>query len=104
VRELRNCLERAAALSQSDMLEPAQFPFVSAKKDQQAAGPDQPTVPATVITMSLEDIEREHILRVLADREGNRERAAAVLGISTRTLYRKLREYEACEARRAAIQ
>jgi DNA-binding NtrC family response regulator len=95
VRELRNCLERAAALSQDDMLGPAQFPLLSATKGHQPAGPNQPTVPANVITMSLEDIEREHILRVLADRDGNRERAAAVLGISTRTLYRKLREYEA---------
>ena len=95
VRELRNCLERAAALSQNDLLESAQFPFLSAKPDQQAAGTNKPAVPANLITMSLEDIEREHILRILADRDGNRERAAAVLGISTRTLYRKLREYEA---------
>jgi transcriptional regulator with PAS, ATPase and Fis domain len=95
VRELRNCLERAAALSQSDMLEPSQFSFLSAKKDQQPAAPDKLAVPANVVTMSLEEIEREHILRILADRDGNRERAAAVLGISTRTLYRKLREYEA---------
>src|SRR4030095_7176246 len=43
VRELRNCLERAAALSQTDMLGPAQFPFLSAKKDQQPAAPNQPT-------------------------------------------------------------
>ena len=98
VRELRNCLERAAALSQSEILEPAQFPFLLAKKDHPAAHPNQPTLPVTVTTMSLEDVEREHILRVLADREGNRERAAAILGISTRTLYRKLREYEAADA------
>ena len=97
VRELRNCLERAAALSQSEILEPAQFPFLG-KKDHAAARPNQPIVPATVMTMSLEDVEREHILRVLSDREGNRERAAAILGISTRTLYRKLREYEAQDA------
>ena len=45
------------------------------------------------IAATLEDLEREHILRVLAESEGNRERAAAILGISSRTLYRKLREY-----------
>jgi len=43
---------------------------------------------------TLEALEREHILRVLNQSEGNRERAAAILGISSRTLYRKLREYE----------
>jgi DNA-binding NtrC family response regulator len=95
VRELRNCLERAAALSQSDVLEPAQFPFLSARKVTQTGGPAATSVPADLLTMTLEDLEREHILRILNARDGNRERAAAVLGISTRTLYRKLREYEA---------
>jgi two-component system NtrC family response regulator len=95
VRELRNCLERAAALSQRDLLEPTQFPFLSAGKVAQTTGSEAPTVPRDLLTTTLEDLEREHILRILSDRNGNRERAAAVLGISTRTLYRKLREYEA---------
>jgi DNA-binding NtrC family response regulator len=94
VRELRNCLERAAALSQNDVLEPAQFPFLTAKKMAPAISAPAPSIPAELLVMTLEDIEREHILRILDDRKGNRERAAAVLGISTRTLYRKLREYE----------
>jgi DNA-binding NtrC family response regulator len=92
VRELRNCLERAAALSQDELLEPAQFPFPSASKVVRSAGPVALSV--DLLTMTLEDLEREHILRILNDRNGNRERAAALLGISTRTLYRKLREYE----------
>jgi DNA-binding NtrC family response regulator len=94
VRELRNCLERAAALSQSDVLEAAQFPLQSAKGNGQAPQAQTTAAPANLLTMSLEELEREHILRILNDREGNRERAAAILGISTRTLYRKLREYE----------
>ena len=44
--------------------------------------------------VTLEQLERQHILRVLEEANGNRERAAAILGISARTLYRKLREYE----------
>ena len=97
VRELRNCLERAAALSQNDVLEAAQFPFLSAKGNGQSPRPQgqTPAAQANLLTMSLEELEREHILRILNDRDGNRERAAAILGISTRTLYRKLREYEA---------
>jgi DNA-binding NtrC family response regulator len=43
---------------------------------------------------TLYELERQHILRVLSEAGGNRERAAAILGISARTLYRKLREYE----------
>jgi DNA-binding NtrC family response regulator len=95
VRELRNSLERAAALSNSDLLEPAQFLFLLAKKPVQPAGLQATPVPAGLLTMTLEDMEREHVLRILNDRSGNRERTAAVLGISTRTLYRKLRDYEA---------
>jgi two-component system response regulator AtoC len=95
VRELRNCLERAAALSQSDLLEPAQFPFLSAREVVRPGGSEAPRPRADLLTMSLEELEREHILRILNARNGNRERAAALLGISTRTLYRKLREYEA---------
>lgn len=95
VRELRNCLERAAAISLSDTIETSQIPFLNpgavvglTEAATTAATPSQ-TPPRT-----LEELEREHILRVLEGSNGNRERAAAILGISSRTLYRKLREYE----------
>ncbi len=39
-------------------------------------------------------LDRQRILRVLEETSGKRDRAAVVLGISARTLYRKLREYE----------
>ncbi|HEY0384928.1 MAG TPA: sigma-54 dependent transcriptional regulator [Pyrinomonadaceae bacterium] len=95
VRELRNCLERATALATSDLIEASQVlpsgvkgghaPTVAA----QPAASDAQAPPAT-----LEELERQHILRVLGETGGNRDRAAAILGISARTLYRKLREYE----------
>ncbi len=96
VRELRNCLERAAAISLSDTIEATQIPFLNAEPEAVAlntfthaakAGSPSPAV-------TLEELEREHILRVLGESDGNRERAAAILGISSRTLYRKIREYE----------
>ena len=43
---------------------------------------------------TLADIERDHVLVALARNDGNRENAAAELGISVRTLYYRLREYE----------
>ncbi len=43
--------------------------------------------------VSLEDMEREQIARVLKEMRGNRRKAAAALGISERTLYRKIKEY-----------
>ena len=90
VRELRNCLERAAALATSDRIEADQILQSVSTQSGEGKTPAPDAAPAT-----LEQLERQHILRVLADAGGNRERAAAILGISARTLYRKLREYEA---------
>jgi two-component system response regulator AtoC len=96
VRELRNCLERAAALSTSEVIEADQM--LASGVRGQGPGVQEKNHPPTPFSQApsptLEELEREHILRVLNESEGNRERAAAILGISSRTLYRKLREYE----------
>ena len=99
VRELRNTLERAAALASadSDRLEADQLLPPNAPQGDASDAPDTPSAPLT-----LDQLERQHILRVLEEQSGNRERAAAVLGISARTLYRKLREYETGTAREEA--
>jgi DNA-binding NtrC family response regulator len=101
VRELRNTIERAAALSESDRIEVAQFAQLIDHKDTAASPDASPTAAASQTasdtdapTRTLEELERQHILRVLEETGGNRERAAIILGISARTLYRKLREYE----------
>src|SRR5262245_58742991 len=94
VRELRNCLERAAAISLSDTIETSQIPFLNSAAVGAADQSTATATPAQATSRTLEELEREHILRVLEESNGNRERAAAILGISSRTLYRKLREYE----------
>jgi two-component system response regulator AtoC len=104
VRELRNCLERAAAISLTDAIEAGQIPFLAAQQSGIGAGSSAQAVAATpeAPPRSLEEVEREHIVSVLDQTDGNRERAAAILGISSRTLYRKLREYET-EARSSGL-
>ena len=92
VRELRNCLERAAALSTSEVIEVDQLGLGAGTQGSSAEKIH--SVTSFSLTAKLEDLEREHIQRVLGESDGNRERAAAILGISSRTLYRKLREYE----------
>jgi DNA-binding NtrC family response regulator len=96
VRELRNCLERAAALSAGDTIEVGQIPILGSGSAGIAVNPSALAASAARQTapLTLEELERAHILGVLKQSDGNRERASAILGISSRTLYRKLREYE----------
>ena len=92
VRELRNCLERAAAISLEDTIGTDQLTLHAAPQQDATAISAAGEIHGVPVT--LEELEREHILRVLKESNGNRERAAAILGISSRTLYRKIREYE----------
>ncbi|MDQ1593352.1 MAG: two-component system, NtrC family, response regulator HydG [Pyrinomonadaceae bacterium] len=94
VRELRNTIERAAALSETDEIGAAQFAQLSGRETTTAAPVQTREADADAPTRTLEELEHQHILRVLEETGGNRERAAIILGISARTLYRKLREYE----------
>ena len=85
VRELRNAIERAVILWPGRIIEPAAFPERIAA---QAASP-----PRLGSDVSLEDIEREHIQRVVA-RAPTLEDAARILGIDSSTLWRKRKKYE----------
>jgi NtrC-family two-component system response regulator AlgB len=85
VRELRNEMERAVVLSRTDALAPESF----SERVRGAAAP----VPQVGGRFRLEDVEREHILRVLAS-VPTREEAARILGIDPSTLWRRLRRYE----------
>jgi NtrC-family two-component system response regulator AlgB len=84
VRELRNALERAVILSPGRVLEPECLPERIAANATAVAtlGGDH----------TVDDIEREHILRVLA-RTPTAEEAARILGIDASTLWRKRKRY-----------
>lgn len=85
LRELRNAIERAGVLSRSDTIAPEDLPD-SIFRDARESAASQ-THPA-----SLEAIEREHIVRVLAE-STTLEEAAATLGIDVTTLWRKRKRY-----------
>jgi two-component system, NtrC family, response regulator AlgB len=84
VRELRNALERAVILSPGQVLEPESLPerIAAHGAGAPALGGDQ----------TVDEIEREHILRVLA-RAPTAEEAARILGIDASTLWRKRKKY-----------
>jgi two-component system response regulator HydG len=88
VRELENCIERAVVLSKGTSLTAAELP-PSVRALHQKEGLRLP------VGITLDDLEREAILRTLAHCNGNRAAAAKMLGLAERTLYRKLRLYNA---------
>ena len=80
VRELQNVIHRTLLLSKGDLIEAPDLPL-----DLQE---DRGTSSAR-----LEDVEREHILRVFKASGGQRGKTAEALGIDPKTLYRKLESY-----------
>jgi transcriptional regulator with GAF, ATPase, and Fis domain len=89
VRELKNAIERAVVLG-GDVLGVGDFATAPSAPTVQAA-PDQGDY--TFSRTSLEELERLHIQRILALCEGQKARAAAILGINRTTLWKKLRQY-----------
>jgi two-component system response regulator HydG len=88
VRELGNVLERGLALCQGSEI------LVEDLPNQVREQRDSDFLAAAVARrMSLEELEREYIERVLTDEGGNKTRAAARLGLDRKTLYRKLEEW-----------
>lgn len=85
IRELKNTLERMIILTSGAEVEEAVLPpaILFSKEDRHANRAGLKT---------LEEVEREHIITVLA-REQNLEKAAGILGIATVTLWRKRRQY-----------
>jgi two-component system NtrC family response regulator len=82
VRELKNVIERAIILSEKGLISGNCLPreLVEASDETEANTP----------FMSLKELEKKHIDRVLQHVNGNRTRAAEILGIGRKTLYRKL--------------
>jgi DNA-binding NtrC family response regulator len=106
VRELANVMEYAHIISGGQKILPEHLPHHILNRSP-GGDDDRPTagaVPAVLAAPSaprtLQDIEMEHILRVLEKHNGHKQQAAAELGISLKTLYNKLNKLE--EERRAA--
>jgi transcriptional regulator with PAS, ATPase and Fis domain len=92
VRELENCMERAVALADHQILDvddlPPAIASVSQATDSAPAGSTE-----ELSTTDLEDIERTTIERVFQQVKGDKALAGKMLGISRATLYRKLKRY-----------
>lgn len=89
VRELKNAVESAAVLARSEEVTVDGFPFADSGVGA-SAGTDGGLFH---VGMTMAELEHNAIFATLEEQEGNRTRAAKVLGISLRTLQRKLKEY-----------
>ena len=87
VRELENAIEHAAVLSRDGRLTPELFPTSIVHSSSAPANATKGT--------TLDQVELAHIQEILRQTSGNRRRAAAILGISTATLWRKLKRVSA---------
>lgn len=86
VREFVNAVGRAAALSEHELLEPQDFAL------HQGAAVPPLLQSALERELTLDELEREYIRRVLEKTGGHKARAAKILGLDRRTLYRKVAE------------
>ncbi|MCK9418338.1 MAG: sigma-54 dependent transcriptional regulator [Nitrospirae bacterium] len=85
VRELENIVEWGATLAASDIIEKDDLPSVIFKKSESSGSLSLAKVAAGA--------EKEHIIRILAIAQGNKTKAAELLGISRKTLWGKINTY-----------
>jgi two-component system response regulator AtoC len=88
VRELENAIERAVSLSHGPLLTPDDLPAAIRQAPIYAdAKPESPDATEPVC-LTLEEVEKRHLVRVLKETKGNKVKASKILGIDRRTLYR----------------
>ncbi len=90
VRELQNCIERAVAMTQYNLLTVEDLPskirsYHSSDVLLASSNPSE--------LVSMEEVERRYVLRVMDSVQGNKTLASRILGFDRKTLYRKLDKY-----------
>jgi len=96
VRELRNVIERLMIMVPGDVMTAHDLAFLGGAAPPPPASPDE--APVTLLE-ARERFEREYILRVLANQQGNISRTSEVLGVERSNLYRKMRSLGIAPAR-----
>ncbi len=99
VRELENVLERAMVLAELDVIGPEHLPEAIRAALQPLPAPASAARPGELQTdevelVTLDELDRRHVFRVLAAMKGNREDSARTLGISRRTLTRMIQRWQ----------
>jgi two-component system response regulator HydG len=90
IRQLRNCVRTMVVMCDGDKLDVRDIP-PEVHQVRQLTGQTRPV--GDLGGMSLNELEKQAIIDTLARTDNNREKAAKILGIGERTLYRKIKEY-----------
>jgi two-component system response regulator HydG len=93
VRELENVIERGAILARGEFITAAMLPFKPRAEAPRGAGAGDPAPP-----LSLRDAERAQVVRALRQTEWNKSQAAQLLGVTRKTIDRKIKEYDLTSA------
>jgi DNA-binding NtrC family response regulator len=91
VRELQNAIEYAVVLAQQGVIGGKELP-TEVQLRKLSEQPERGAPPRTGV-QSLDEVERDTILRALAECHGNKKKAAELLGIQRPTLYNKMKRY-----------
>ncbi len=98
IRELENIIERCVVITESDVIDADSLPqeilsygrqTVSASGTNVTSGSSEP-----LLNSAIDDREKEVIIKSLRDHDGNKTKTALALGISRRSLHRKIQKYE----------
>ena len=98
VRELRNALDRAVLMSRGGSLRLSEIRLGASASPRAAAHSGSDAISGYPPSTSLDDVEADHIRRVLASTDGHMGRTSEILGIHRNTLARKVREFHIDEA------
>jgi len=104
VRELRNVVERAVVMASEGSILPQHLPFLNAQPADNEAPADAPQngVFRAAVGGRLRDVEKSYILLTLQHAHNNKRRTASILGMSVRTLHKRLAEFHAEEQKAAS--
>ncbi len=94
VRELENVIERAVVLSRGQVITSRELPFGDHEEGrEEAEGAEEVPADRSFFKRSVAQFEKDLIMKALRDANGNRSKAAEMLGIYRRLLYAKIKEY-----------
>jgi two-component system, NtrC family, response regulator AtoC len=95
VRELENVIERAVVLSRGQIITSRELPFGEHEsgEGEEGEGEAESKSDSSFFKKSVAQFEKDLIMKALRDANGNRSKAAEMLGIYRRLLYAKIKEY-----------